>query len=828
VAAAAAAREAPGQAGTGAPAAVLASVGDILGHRRPTVLDGFLLLRAAGVALPADARRADVSGHGLVDASAEDLSHFACLETLDASDNALPLSCLAALPALRTLRLSCNSLAGVKIPRGTLATLQDVDLSHNMLQPRSVAALARLPGLTRLSLAGNALTDIRLPAATATGGAARRGMGGRPFPALTELDLSANRFSGNSVLRRLSSLPRLRALSLASCYLDQVPPPPKEVRLASSLRATIVGAGAAPDPGVEAASSAAAAASWFPRLETLDLSHNYVSDPAAVARLLGAPKLSRLVLTGNPVAVAPPAIAALRRRRRRRAEAATSAMTGAGDSGLSALGVGGADAAALAETAAAMGATSRAMDAVARARRRGRDGPADTAALAAAEDASALAAVETLLGGRAMARAVAAAVMGGAAEDSDSGEDGEGGVGAAARPLTAAEGDALARLDPSALLRVRVMREAAARGLVAGSGAAEAIGAAGRGRHLDLVTAGTPEDEVLGRAGPIQGLGGAPAGAAPAPAGLPRRRAGARDAERGARGVSRTRMWTVREDRLPLGREWREAGNRLLFAHSESDSDDPLDGKAGGDGWDDGGAARRIGSLPAWAGKVVRPRGPRLQDRPGRRPVPLRGSGKGAQLSSLAKLGERGVRAAGAFLHEDAADPEITPAHDSGHWSGAGASVLRSAGASLAATALAPQEQPEEQERARPDTAGSLQLRSTRRPTGTAAQWEALSQTGRSAAAAGASPDRSISRVETALEHGRGPSARLAARMLRGLLRRKPVPDPSDRGLPSYLKPSMTGRARKQAVAERRRKIGNERRSNQSGAVGEATGGVFS
>ena len=142
-------------------------------------LDGFRLLAACGVEFPDQAHRGDASSIGASSVVAEDLAYFPSLGSLDLGRNQIPsLAPLAALPALRELRIPCNgirdpleghldgSFAGFGPSFACLATL---DLSYNLVaDPRAVAALAAaLPALRDLDLTCNGLSSLPPPAAMA-------------------------------------------------------------------------------------------------------------------------------------------------------------------------------------------------------------------------------------------------------------------------------------------------------------------------------------------------------------------------------------------------------------------------------------------------------------------------------------------------------------------------------------------------------------------------------------------------------------------------------------------------------------------------------------
>ena len=240
--------------------------------RRLRVLDGFMLLDACGVEFPDEASRADVQEEGLTDAIAEDLSYFTNLIYLNAGDNELPFEKLAGLPSLQELHLHCNCLRA--IPRldkltsigGNIpfAALEVLDLSFNKLTKDSIKRLSILPRLRVLDLTCNSLNA--LPSMLVE------------FSVLEVLCLERNRLEREETLLALSTIPRLRELNLAHNYF-------RRVSAAVAHSATPSGVGG------------------FGTLEWLNLAHNYIATEADIVSLVELPRLTDVILYGNPMTI---------------------------------------------------------------------------------------------------------------------------------------------------------------------------------------------------------------------------------------------------------------------------------------------------------------------------------------------------------------------------------------------------------------------------------------------------------------------------------------------------------------------------------------------
>lgn len=223
-------------------------------------LNGFALLEAASADLPENVTRANVSSGHYASVAEADLGFFQSLRVLEAGENELRLHQLCALAALEELRLQCNGIRVLEeLPRGAFPRLEVLDLSFNAVEPDSLTALAALPRLRELDLTGNELSSLP------------RDMGA--LERLEDLRLDDNRLEDEGAVLALAALTQLRRLSLARNYLG----------------------------GVPADIAARGERGGFPRLERLSLADNYVSLEADLLGLALLPRLTRVVVHGNPV-----------------------------------------------------------------------------------------------------------------------------------------------------------------------------------------------------------------------------------------------------------------------------------------------------------------------------------------------------------------------------------------------------------------------------------------------------------------------------------------------------------------------------------------------
>ncbi len=291
---------------------------------------------------PEGLQQALLASSGVAEAGdAQQIQRYSRLHTLDLSDSHLAsMAALEPLAALTALDLSAAPLAQLQDLRpGAFQQLQALSLSYcsvpaEQLLGRS-SPLAGLASLRSLQLAGMGLRE--LPAQLG------------PFAALQLLDLSGNLLRAGA-LQGLAALPELAQLVLAhnavACWptrqlqqeqeqeqqqglVFEVAASPELPGPASTPMPATCGAeaaagpqhpgtpcAAAQRPGSAASSSAAeepgrlqewpdpatpASQLWFPRLQQLDLSHNQVSQAAALQGLQLCPALQQVDLTGNPL-----------------------------------------------------------------------------------------------------------------------------------------------------------------------------------------------------------------------------------------------------------------------------------------------------------------------------------------------------------------------------------------------------------------------------------------------------------------------------------------------------------------------------------------------
>jgi Leucine-rich repeat (LRR) protein len=170
------------------------------------VADGFAMLEGCGVDLPETALNMDICGGSYDEVSQADLQYFLRLRMVNAADNNLPFESFAAVRNLIELRMQCNGLREIRIcSQSSYLALQRLDVSYNALSEESITCLAHLPNLRRLDLTCNGLKSI--PTSLVS------------FPALQTLILERNQLEGVEVFRILGALPTLRHLSLAFNYL---------------------------------------------------------------------------------------------------------------------------------------------------------------------------------------------------------------------------------------------------------------------------------------------------------------------------------------------------------------------------------------------------------------------------------------------------------------------------------------------------------------------------------------------------------------------------------------------------------------------------------
>lgn len=227
----------------------------VLGAEGGVVLDGFLLLSAAGAEDPMEVEQVTLHDSQLNGSVPEDLAYFTQLKSLDVTENQLRLLDVLPLPRLETLHFTCNqvfSLAELAdVEKGgsrqgqytggsvlpSSSPLRVLNLAYNRIPASHLKYLSCFHALCQLDLCGNALR--RLPPDLSC------------LTHVTHLSLESNELSAAATFHSLSTMPSLREVNLNRNALYEVPP------LASQ-------------PG----SSAAADAFCFPALSIISLSEN--------------------------------------------------------------------------------------------------------------------------------------------------------------------------------------------------------------------------------------------------------------------------------------------------------------------------------------------------------------------------------------------------------------------------------------------------------------------------------------------------------------------------------------------------------------------------
>ncbi len=219
------------------------------------ILNGFMLLDASGVGLPEDSMAAALVEKGLVDVNEEDMQFFTGLEYLDVSENNLNIAAFQNLSSLVELRLACNNIFNIGDLYG-FESLQRLDLSYNKLTVISVQALQSLPNLRELDLCGNDIKGLPIDMFR--------------FASLEKILLEHNKIDDNNVFAILSSIPKLRYVSVAYNFLSNISP--------NSCNE-----------------------GHFPVLDTIDISFNYFGTDKSIESLVNLPALMKVMLYGNPL-----------------------------------------------------------------------------------------------------------------------------------------------------------------------------------------------------------------------------------------------------------------------------------------------------------------------------------------------------------------------------------------------------------------------------------------------------------------------------------------------------------------------------------------------
>lgn len=220
-----------------------------------SILDGFYLLEATGLAFPEDIQEVILSDKGLRGVVADDLSFFSEILYMDLSENSLDLFPFGAIPKLRELRLACNNIT--KFPKLLgFHSLLYLDLSYNRIAKYSIQALDVLPNLKELDLSGNNLKSLPPDMYR--------------FESLEKLVLDYNKIDDNGIFESLGSVPNLRHLGLSNNYLS------------------IFSARACEDNN-------------FRLLEFLDISFNYFGQDEDIENATRLPRMISIMLYGNPI-----------------------------------------------------------------------------------------------------------------------------------------------------------------------------------------------------------------------------------------------------------------------------------------------------------------------------------------------------------------------------------------------------------------------------------------------------------------------------------------------------------------------------------------------
>ena len=167
-----------------------------------------MLANSCRVNHPSQAIKSKLAGENIVDVKEEDLIHFSNLTTLDISDNQILMSQLSNLVSLEELDIQYNNLDHLQLNSSSFPRLHTLRLSYNKIPPSHLIELGNLRNLQSLDIAANDFCTLPSSLAYLT--------------SLTELNLSSNNFSSESVLVNpnqlflsLSTIPHLRKLNLS-------------------------------------------------------------------------------------------------------------------------------------------------------------------------------------------------------------------------------------------------------------------------------------------------------------------------------------------------------------------------------------------------------------------------------------------------------------------------------------------------------------------------------------------------------------------------------------------------------------------------------------
>ena len=242
-------------------------------------------------------RQLDLANNQISQLPADLLSaHAPQLHELSLANNslsALPAALLVGQLELEQLDLSGNILGDLPANfTADLFNLLQLDLSHNQLTAVGPALTAPLVNLQVLRLAANRLSAVKLTTTT-TNSSSSAPSGG--LVNLASLDLSANQLT-ELTADALAGLPALTQLSLSQNRLTAVHP----AAFANASASVLI-----LDLSHNRLSSLPTTLRHLTRLQTLDLSHNLVSD-LSNSPLSGMAALWRLQMAGNQISRVPP------------------------------------------------------------------------------------------------------------------------------------------------------------------------------------------------------------------------------------------------------------------------------------------------------------------------------------------------------------------------------------------------------------------------------------------------------------------------------------------------------------------------------------------
>ncbi|KAI8903805.1 hypothetical protein EDD86DRAFT_173575, partial [Gorgonomyces haynaldii] len=110
---------------------------------------------------PSQVYSLDITGQELMFVVEDDLLLFDKLQTLKASENALPFARIGVLPDLRKLIMSCNGITSLDLDvHGKFMNLEYLDISYNSVDHSAIILLGTLPKLRWLDLTNNNIKTL--------------------------------------------------------------------------------------------------------------------------------------------------------------------------------------------------------------------------------------------------------------------------------------------------------------------------------------------------------------------------------------------------------------------------------------------------------------------------------------------------------------------------------------------------------------------------------------------------------------------------------------------------------------------------------------------